>query len=379
MIKIEISINNIYNRDNTIANKIVEWFREVHTNTKVEVLRDNDRDVYLVNERRERLKVDMSFNNFNKANGKIWYVGDIKLITKTLRNGWKTLEGIEIEITDKPYGNIDIDDYETMFGIKCALEETLSDLYRRPMDNIAIPLYYGECRNEKYAKETIFIMLFELKGLCRFETIDDLTMIRNHIIREIYPHYIGGNNKRHISDLNEAGNMISPKDIKTVFPSEMTVANLMKLMGIYYATNLDAGAKIIICNRNIEKTVISMTYKEEFVREFMEPLRIQYGYSKEGIIGHIVQKLTEMVLVHELGHHVFRNDYRQKCQSETLANWFTSMIMKDDYCYRLAQYLITFQIDIYHDFIKLPVLETLEEDSYKEYCNRMHELVRRVE
>lgn len=438
MSRVEISIvhDNRERRGN--VDKIVYWFREVHTNSRVDVWQSDKGEVYLINEKKDHLKVNWSalaaiksvvktskelagngcdlhwieniknkdFEGWEEQNNRLgetgwneedyiefyrnipleklnktpgaWYIGDIKLITKTLRNGWKILNRIEVEIKDRPYENIDIDNYEEMFGNKCAWEEKLAVMYQRPKDNIAIPLYYGECRNEKYAKELIFMMLFELKSLCRFETMDDLTMIRNHIISEIYPNYIGGNNKRHILELSEGGNVILPQNIKTVFPSEMTVENIMKLMGIYYAGNSDEGARIIICHRNIEKTIISMTYREEFVRKFMEPIRIKYGYDKKRIVSHIVNILTEMVFVHECGHHVFRNLRGRLSvnERESLANWFTSMIIEDDYYYRLAQYLITFQIDIYQDFIKLPMLETLEETEYKEYCNKMHKLIR---
>lgn len=356
--------------------EIVRWFRDVHTNSEISICREDTGKVYLINEGNKKLEVSIC------KTIDVGYMGDVKLKGSVLGNGYRMIKGIEFEIRDTPYdgidGNIDAELLE-LFEMKCYLEQKIADMYIGFDRNIAIPWYYGERLNETYAKKFIFMMLFELKGLCFFETMDDLTMIRNHIIREIYPGYLEGNQKENIERLNEGGNRILPEDIKTVFPTEMTIENIIKLMGIYHHSNDNGHARVVICNRNVEKTVIAMKYKQDFVTRFIEPIRIQYSDKEpEWIQNHIVNKLEEMVLIHELGHHVFRNisQYRTENERETLANWFASMIMEDDYCYRLAQYLIPYQGEIYQDFIKLPTLETLEESEYKNYCDKIYELTR---
>lgn len=308
-LKIEFKVD-----DNNRAD-VVKWFRNVHINSRIDFMyHDGDR-VRLINADGRDIEVQFNDSDFIKhiVNSKKTYftieesINDLGPIAYKDTFGWQqfydkeghdrkfswcrfyhdfTLEKmkntlgafylVDIDYEDEEtYSKVSIhiqtapvdityseDDYKKTvevgyFEKKCEFERKLTDLFFD--HNIyKIPATYNKKNDIKKAQKNIFNMLFSLKGMCKFEFVEDeMKMYMWKYIHNVYMR-----TKRNGSWLNEYFDLSDDEKYQYEIPDTTTLPEILELMGMY--TEINYNDRVIsICPINIHRAFLGIQYTND--------------------------------------------------------------------------------------------------------------------
>lgn len=248
-------------------------------------------------------------------------------------------------------------------------ESTLDITYRKHMiplwENDVLPLH-------------IFV---EFKGSVDQVTVDELWMLENQMIRNGAIQYPKGG----LCHPHEMVPDIKPEEIYMELPPDNELGDYLELLGLYevrhpIGDNQEEKRTLYICKTAISRVAFILSRSRDFRAKFMKTIRAIAEVRNTNALEILKEKISLIVELHELGHHVFRNlaDKRQKSERESLANWFASLLL-DPFDADLLEYMTQLQPSAYSDPLMIPTQSKLTKEGYGRYCQRLAALAWREE
>lgn len=368
-------------KDISYQEQLMRWLSIVHTNSRIDFTFDTttkrNTGLILINAHGSRLEIDGYDNQIDEMFEIIeptWYVGDIRLKESIDQ---KIFYYVEMEIHGVP---VKFDSTSNRYNpTKWFIEDDLSNLYLNKFsEDIRIPLYRdGVIIEEDDRKRDLAKMIISLKGICIFKEIDHLAILKELLIREKYPEYY--NNRLNYAHPLEIMELI--EDVHYQFPSELGWADVIKMMGEFSHSNSDDERVISLCKGNMEKVCRYLYEDSDFAKQIVNPIQVIIGAkdkkkSKDKVLTSLLDMMIKIVVAHELGHMVFRRIeiWISIPEKETLANWFSSLVLDDLYQNMIKQ-ITVHQSEEYRDYIELPQKHTLKNTKYQAYCDKINSML----
>ena len=181
--------------------------------------------------------------------------------------------------------------------------------------------------------------------------------------------------KNDLSSPDQSVPIIKPEEIYTEIPQDAQLGDYMELLGLYEirTTGPDEEERIInINNTGIRRFSTLLLRRRDFRAKFGKTLRLLADCSGKEVAWVLVEKLTRIVELHELGHHVFRalTEKRSQNEREALANWFASLLL-DDFDTELLEYMTRLQPAVYGDPLLIPKPGKATAESWDLYAKRL--------
>lgn len=176
--------------------------------------------------------------------------------------------------------------------------------------------------------------------------------------------------------------LIKPEGIYMDLPPANGLGDYMELLGLYKISKASEDEQkqfnkrtVYICQQTISRFAVMLLGRRDFYKKFRKTLQAIADIRGIDILDVLKEKITQIVELHELGHHVFRNlaDKRQRNEREALANWFASLLL-DPFDADLLEYMTQLQPTAYSDPLMIPTQGKLTKESYDHYCERLSAL-----
>lgn len=213
--------------------------------------------------------------------------------------------------------------------------------------------------------------LVEFKGAGNQKTQKELWMLERRLHRDGKIRVP----ENGLSHSREMVPIIKPEEIYTEIPPDGQLGDYLELLGLYEIRDLGPDEEertVNLNNTGIRRFSALLLRRRDFRAKFGKTLRMLADCSDREAAEVLGEKLTRIVELHELGHHVFRGlaEKRSQNEREALANWFASLLL-DDFDAELLEYMTGLQPAVYHDPLLIPRQGKLTPESWDQYMKRL--------